>query len=835
MCSEILLAQLSNGKLALGGIFDELKINLDSYTDIIKNFNNLDLKLPELRKDDEYNWDAIAESIEGCDETALSYFKTLDDGNGTINNQSASVEGLGAYLKATGQSFNFAAIKATLLNTALNAGIFLVASLAIQAVIKGLDHFINRAKYAKEAMEAAQQAIDDSQSKLKEVSTILSENKDRFLELSDGVSRFSKNISLSEEDYAEYLSISQKLADISPSLVSGYDEQGNALIDIGNNAEETTAKLNELLKTQQDISKQTLIDNLDAVAQGIYYEVSESKGDITQLEQELNTLKDEASEINFDIADIVKNSNGIFQFTDASDPFKTYRNAFIKALESANIGWEDLGNDQILVNDFSKAVNNGGRDGYEIRNIALKEAQDYYNAMLNLEDNVHAASITGLEKELSQKENAIKTSYAKMTANLQAWAEGNYNYQYLSDTSQTLVDALIPQIDWNSLGIDLSSGQDYQNYINDNILIPLMSVKPEDRAEIEQTFSKLLSFKDGDLDVLPFAEQLQNRLKELNITIDIAPIIANEQDAKNKLQLSVEKIAKGSDYYTAHGNQVDAQELLKLQEFTADFTAEQIELWNKVTLGIVGTDNAIQAYQDALADANNKNPISSLSISQTIDQLNTQVRPALDSLKSAWQDIFTDDGTAVDTDSMDILATCDSIKSRLDEMSGMGLDIDYSAFEDLVRVLNDSEPKTQDVKDAFNALAASITQAGLSGTEDFETMRSALEDLGVANSEMATFDVLISNTEALKEAGLDLAVATDEQLTAFVNELVSVQNCDQALALLQLRQIMMTENPLETMESVRNILALAQSAGISGGALSQLEQLKPSQTAGTQC
>lgn len=54
------------------------------------------------------NWDAIAKAIEGCDETAPSYFKTLDDGNGTINNHSASIKGLGAHLKATGQSFNFA-------------------------------------------------------------------------------------------------------------------------------------------------------------------------------------------------------------------------------------------------------------------------------------------------------------------------------------------------------------------------------------------------------------------------------------------------------------------------------------------------------------------------------------------------------------------------------------------------------------------------------------------------------------------------------------------------------------------------------------------------------
>ena len=90
-------------------------------------------------EDGEANWDAIAKAIEGCDETALSYFKTLDDGNGTINNQSASVKGLGAHLQATGQSFNFAVIKATLLNAALNAGIMLLASFAIDGIIKAWD------------------------------------------------------------------------------------------------------------------------------------------------------------------------------------------------------------------------------------------------------------------------------------------------------------------------------------------------------------------------------------------------------------------------------------------------------------------------------------------------------------------------------------------------------------------------------------------------------------------------------------------------------------------------------------------------------------------------
>ncbi len=56
-------------------------------------------------------------------------------------------------------------------------------------------------------------------------------------------------------------------------MVSGYDDQGNALLAIGSSAEETEAKLRTLLETQQAVAKQTLIDNMDSVAEGIYYEV----------------------------------------------------------------------------------------------------------------------------------------------------------------------------------------------------------------------------------------------------------------------------------------------------------------------------------------------------------------------------------------------------------------------------------------------------------------------------------------------------------------------------------------------------------------------------------
>lgn len=216
-----------------------------------------------------------------------------------------------------------------------------------------------------------------------------------------------------------------------------------------------------------------------------------------------------------------------------------------------------------------------------------------------------------------------------------------------------------------------------------------------------------------------------------------------------------------------------------------------------------------------------------LSISQTIDQLNTQLKPAMDSLSSAWQDIFTDDGFEIN--SIDILSTCDSIKSTLDEMAdpeGLNLDVDYSAFEDFVRVLNNTESTEQNVKDAFNALATSITDAALSGTEDFETMKAALEDLGVVNNELVAFESLISNTKALKEAGLDLATVTNEQINAFASEIVSAENVSQAIAMLTFQKELCGLQDMNTAGEVANLLTLAENAGYTGEVIENLTELE---------
>ena len=159
---------------------------------------------------------ALAQASQGANEATIQLMKSA---NGAV----ISEETLTAAMKANtvAAKADSAAIKGVSIAMNMLAGIAIVA--AISAVISGIDNFVHRTERIKEAAAEAQTAIRNAQDTLKTMSDTITENKDRFLELSEGVDKFSHNLKLSEEDYAEYLAISQKLAEIAPSLVIGYD------------------------------------------------------------------------------------------------------------------------------------------------------------------------------------------------------------------------------------------------------------------------------------------------------------------------------------------------------------------------------------------------------------------------------------------------------------------------------------------------------------------------------------------------------------------------------------------------------------------------------------
>jgi len=128
----LLLAQYTETDgLGLDGLFDGLKVNAKDFENVINKFREIE-DFDKYLDNGTINWDKLSKSIGITDIRLCSYLETLDDGNGNIDNASASTEGLSEYLEKSGNMFDFAAIKTTLLNSALNAGIMFAVSLAIK-------------------------------------------------------------------------------------------------------------------------------------------------------------------------------------------------------------------------------------------------------------------------------------------------------------------------------------------------------------------------------------------------------------------------------------------------------------------------------------------------------------------------------------------------------------------------------------------------------------------------------------------------------------------------------------------------------------------------------
>ena len=328
-----MLAQVSDEKLQLGGLFDSLKIDVKQYKDIIESFKGLDFsKFIFKDENGKSNWDKIAESINGCDETALSYFKTLEDGNGVINNQAASIEGLTAHVNAAGQSFGSAALKSALLNTALNAGIFLAVSVALQTTVKAIDDYIHRNETLLEKAAEADSRINALNENYKSHKKTVEELGASYDKLSQGVdTATNQNISLSDEEYAEYLRITNELAETFPQLRTTVDENENAILHFSHQTKSAAENLDDLLASEQQIANYKISQELPDLFGGVSVKADE----LEAAKQKYDALSASASKYEENLARLdVTASDDVFSLqTDNSQAGIAYYSALSSAVQ----------------------------------------------------------------------------------------------------------------------------------------------------------------------------------------------------------------------------------------------------------------------------------------------------------------------------------------------------------------------------------------------------------------------------------------------------------------------------------------------------------------------
>lgn len=211
-------------------------------------------------------------------------------------------------------SINFSKISMLALNAAIGMGIGILISLATNALVK----VINSKKELRQEIEQLTQAY-------KQNTKSNSENIQYLESISDEYRALANNTNKTKEESNRFYEIQNRLADISPSVIKGYDEQGRAIIDLKGNVSDLIEELKEKNRIENlkvaekapDAYKQMIGDvkkyqaELDSINAKIKKNIKSGSGSsdyfkgIEQLKKQLETL-DQGSNIAKRITDKIQ-------------------------------------------------------------------------------------------------------------------------------------------------------------------------------------------------------------------------------------------------------------------------------------------------------------------------------------------------------------------------------------------------------------------------------------------------------------------------------------------------------------------------------------------------
>ena len=471
------------------------------------------------------NWatDDFIGFARGCDIADES----LEDFIKTTDSSKISLENYETYLnKSATATSKFSKVTSGLKTLAkgfgaglLNMGVGLLAGAAITGIIKLIDEVVHREERLIEAGEKAKSAIDETFSSFSEGKSSLdslgqsfSENgkqiestgeaidsvAKKYTELSKGVNTLSNaNKSLSDDEYQQYLDISNQLAEQFPSLVSGYDSQGNAILNLGQNADTAAQSLRELYEAQMLSANVEIGNQLDDNYKGISTSVKQYQEENDKWNKQIEKNKKTLESLKMDPVDLT--DGGVIEF----DPNALGESADKLSKEVHEILSDSgIAHNKYISPEGVIQINTSGIDektAKEISRVSSKYTEDAIES-LSL-DNVK------LEKQVSANEQLIKDQWNSMSDSISKYLQTSDTFTSLN---KSLQDAFLGNMDeLNTDAISEKYNGDVEKFLYHEFLTPMSQLKPEVQSQI----ADLLSIDYGSLDFNTYKKTVDDMLR----------------------------------------------------------------------------------------------------------------------------------------------------------------------------------------------------------------------------------------------------------------------------------------------------------------------------------
>lgn len=392
----------------------------------------------ELMEETGLGADELAKQVGGVSKSVLDYAKSDDVAKLSTEGFKESIGNLSLGAKA-GQ----VALKGLAMAGNIVAGI--LAGFVISKAIEGLDNYIHRVENAKNALDEFNSSVKEQQKDISSQESWISENGKQFEELSKGVDKYGHNISLTSDEFSEYKNLTSQIAEMFPTMITGYNEQGKAIL-------KNKGSIEELTKAYQE--------NQDA-----YYANIRSKS--------TKTFEDYKTETKGD----AKKKNTIEELMSGNLSSRSIRNI--------------LGKEEGQLIDID---NNKGISSAEIQNALGKDLYNkLYEELKKMPIGKFDASFEDLSPELQQKikdiysklNDTIDTESEKVRPILQAYLQGDTSgYDELDAEAQTAVQSFIQNVD-NSFFENFKTDNDMETWIRQNVVEPLKNGVNSDELAVK--------------------------------------------------------------------------------------------------------------------------------------------------------------------------------------------------------------------------------------------------------------------------------------------------------------------------------------------------------------
>lgn len=677
----------------------------------------------------------------------------------------------------------------SLLSGVLNMGTGMLAGVAISGIVTLIDGIVHRSDNLIQAGEEAKSEIQTISQEYDTHKQAVDSVIDSYDTLRAKVDQSTnKNMGLSTEQYQQFLDTNNQLAEMFPTLVSGYDSQGNAIINLGNSASEAQTKLEGLLESEQEANSVKIAEKGQEHYEGVAEQAKKIEKDISKQQDAYESAMKTVEKYSDSYTDMTQN------LKDRSVTLPGDENG----VKMKNILEKELMDQGIAFNTTPYANEQGGSDYIITFNGELSE-----ESIQRINDQAEAASQGTIDsyqeaannslRKMRLDEQELKAKWAELAPTVSEAVKSSSAFKGLGDTLQSGILSNIGNFDFSL--IKSKFGGNFDKFIYEGIVRPIASGSEEVQSAYEQLFA--LENDRGDLSVREWADRRDALIDTISggdkeVAKGIAQMMGYVDENGGKVK-------QGLDEIVGHFfDDINSSEAKAFREDLKDLTGDEYEIALDLVLSNAEDLDTVSEFFDKIEESKGKISDSAYDVEAMTNALSTAISSQSNinqALKNSTSStgLLTDDITNLASAFSEVDGynpseifekTASGIRINRDALSAYqaeqekvtkqnfakALELQNEELAEQVELLNSA--KTADEKNAAEAGIETIQaqieslkqlQAQYNGaTSDYSKWMNALSN----GEEGGVYDTVATNWQSARELAEEGLIGTDEFKTA---------------------------------------------------------------------